>query len=89
MTLDPDRHRRLLELIDDALDQADIRLTVAARTRLRFALTDIADADHLHLTRHDTAADRKSSPGAHRGHLEMDSLGRARSGARSRGVGPS
>ena len=46
---DLERHRLLLELLEDALDAADVTLTAAAKTRLRWTLTDIADADHLEL----------------------------------------
>ena len=47
----PVRHALLLDLLEDALDQADIRLTAAAKVRLRFAIADVADADHLELIR--------------------------------------
>ena len=48
---DLQRHARLLDLVDEALDSADIRLSSAARVRLRFMLVDIADADEVHLVR--------------------------------------
>ena len=57
-----DRHRRLLELLEDTLDQADIRLTAAAKTRLRWTLTDLADADHLELIQ---LAEKDRHPSSH------------------------